>query len=170
VYDTLTEAGARLGLRHAGYHALDSLRLEKGYRSWGHDISAGDSPLEAGLGFAVAWDKPAGFTGRDAIVRQKEKGVTRRLLQFVLADLDAFAFHDEPIYRDGALVGRLTSAGYGHTLGATVGLGYVTAPAPGTGPSWYRDGRYEIEIACERVPARASLRPFYDPTSQRPKS
>ena len=76
--------------------------------------------------------------------------MTRRLLQFALADPDALAFHDEPIFRDGALVGRLTSAGYGHTLGAAVGLGYVTAPAPGTEPSWYRDGRYEIEIACEK--------------------
>jgi 4-methylaminobutanoate oxidase (formaldehyde-forming) len=170
VYDTLVQAGQPFGLRHAGYHALDSLRLEKGYRSWGHDISGGDSPLQAGLGFAVAWDKPADFTGRAALVREKEKGVTRRLLQFALADPDALAFHDEPIYRDGALVGRLTSAGYGHTLGAAVGLGYVTAPAPGTEPSWYRDGHYEIEIACERIPARASLRPFYDPRSERPKS
>ncbi|HEY2127898.1 MAG TPA: FAD-dependent oxidoreductase [Streptosporangiaceae bacterium] len=170
VYDTLTEAGAPLGLKHAGYHALDSLRLEKAYRSWGHDISGGDSPLEAGLGFAVAWDKPSEFTGRASIVKQKEVGVARRLLQFALADPAALAYHDEPIFRDGALVGRLTSAGYGHTLGRAVGLGYVTAPAPGTEPSWYRSGRYEIEIAGEKVPARASLRPLYDPASERPKS
>ncbi len=96
--------------------------------------------------------------------------MARRLVHFALADPDALAYHDEPIYRDGALVGRLTSAGYGHTLGATVGLGYVTAPAPGTDRSWYTSGRYEIEIACEKVPARASLRPFYDPASQRPRS
>jgi heterotetrameric sarcosine oxidase gamma subunit len=170
VYDTLTAAGAELGLRHAGYHALESLRTEKAYRAWGHDISGADTPLEAGLGFAVAWDKPGGFTGREALLGQKAAGVTRRLVQFALEDPDALAYHDEPIYRDGVLVGRLTSAAYGHTLGRAVGLGYVTAPAPGTEPAWYTTGQYEIEIACEKVPARASLRPLYDPASQRPKS
>ena len=170
VYDTLTEAGAPLGLKHAGYHALDSLRMEKGYRGWGHDISGSDTPLEAGLGFAVAWNKPADFTGRAASVKQKEVGVARRLVQFALDDPDALAYHDEPIYRDGVLVGQLTSAAYGHTLGRAVGLGYVTAPAPGTEPAWYTAGQYEIEIACEKVPARASLRPLYDPASQRPRS
>ncbi|MGI8450795.1 MAG: GcvT family protein [Streptosporangiaceae bacterium] len=170
VYDTLTGAGAGLGLCHAGYHALDSLRLEKAYRGWGHDISGSDSPLEAGLGFAIAWDKPGGFTGRDALLRQKKAGLTRRLVQFALDDPDSFAHHDEPIYRDGDLVGHLTSAAYGHTLGRTVGLGYVTAPSPGIDPSWFTSGRYEIEIACEKIPARASLRPFYDPTSERPRS
>jgi len=170
VYDTLVAAGAGYGLRPAGYHALDSLRIEKAYRSWGHDISGGDTPLEAGLGFAVAWDKPGGFVGRDALLRLKEAGVARRLVQFALSDPDAFAYHDEPIYRDGALVGRVSSAAYGHTLGRTVALGYVTAPEPGTPPSWYRSGTYEIEIAGERVPAEASLRPLYDPESKRPRS
>jgi glycine cleavage system aminomethyltransferase T/glycine/D-amino acid oxidase-like deaminating enzyme len=170
VYDTLVSAGGEHGLRHAGYHALDSLRMEKAYRSWGHDISGGDTPLEAGLSFAVAWDKPGGFTGRDALLRLREAGVARRLVQFALADPDAFAYHDEPVYRDGALVGRVSSAAYGHTIGRTVALGYVTAPEPGTPASWYRAGAYEIEIAGERVSADASLRPMYDPASQRPKS
>jgi glycine cleavage system aminomethyltransferase T/glycine/D-amino acid oxidase-like deaminating enzyme len=170
VYDTLVSAGSGYELRHAGYHALDSLRMEKAYRSWGHDISGGDTPLEAGLGFAVAWDKPGGFTGRDALLRLREAGVSRRLVQFALADPDAFAYHDEPVYRDGALVGRVSSAAYGHTLGRTVALGYVTAPEPGTPASWYRGGNYEIEIAGERVGADASLRPLYDPASQRPRS
>jgi glycine cleavage system aminomethyltransferase T/glycine/D-amino acid oxidase-like deaminating enzyme len=170
VYDTLVSAGGGYGLRHAGYHALDSLRMEKAYRSWGHDISGGDTPLEAGLSFAVAWDKPGGFTGRDALLRLKEAGVARRLVQFALADPDAFAYHDEPIYRDGVLAGRVSSAAYGHTLGRTVALGYVTAPEPGTPASWYTAGDYEIEIAGERVGAGASLRPLYDPASQRPKS
>ncbi len=170
VYDTLVSAGSGHGLRHAGYHALDSLRMEKAYRSWGHDISGGDTPLEAGLGFAVAWDKPGGFTGRDALLRLQEAGVSRRLVQFALADPDAFAYHDEPVYRDGVLVGRVSSAAYGHTLGRTVALGYVTAPEPGAPASWYQAGTYEIEIAGERVPADASLRPFYDPASQRPRS
>jgi heterotetrameric sarcosine oxidase gamma subunit len=170
VYDTLVSAGAEHGLRHAGYHALDSLRMEKAYRSWGHDISGGDTPLEAGLGFAVAWDKPGGFTGRDALLRLREAGVSRRLVQFALADPDAFAYHDEPVYRDGVLVGRVSSAAYGHTLGRTVALGYVTAPEPGAPASWYKAGAYEIEVAGERVPADSSLRPLYDPASQRPRS
>jgi 4-methylaminobutanoate oxidase (formaldehyde-forming) len=169
VYDTLVSAGSGHGLRHAGYHALDSLRMEKAYRSWGHDISGGDTPLEAGLGFAVAWDKPGGFTGRDALLRLREQGFQRRLVQFALADPDAFAYHDEPVYRDGTLVGRVSSAAYGHTLGRCVALGYVTAPEPGTPPSWYRSGSYEIEIAGQRVPAGASLRPLYDPASRRPR-
>jgi 4-methylaminobutanoate oxidase (formaldehyde-forming) len=169
VYDTIAGAGQEYGLRPAGYHALDSLRMEKAYRSWGHDISAGDTPLEAGLGFAVAWDKPGGFTGRDALLGQKEAGVGRRLVQFALRDPDAFAYHDEPVYRDGALAGRVSSAAYGHTLGHTVALGYVTAPEPGTPPSWYATGDYEIEIAGQRVRADASLRPLYDPKSERPR-
>jgi glycine cleavage system T protein len=168
VYDTIAEAGQEHGLRPAGYHALDSLRMEKAYRSWGHDISAGDTPLEAGLGFAVAWDKP-GFTGRDALLRQKQAGVRRRLVQFGLREPDVFAYHDEPVYRGGVLVGRVSSAAYGHSLGHTVALGYVTAPEPGTPPSWYTTGEYEIEIAGRRIPADASLRPRYDPRSERPR-
>jgi glycine cleavage system T protein len=169
VYDTITRAGAPLGLRHAGYYALNSLRLEKGYRSWGHDISGGDTPLEAGLGFAVAWDKPGGFIGREALHKQRDGGVGRRLVQFALEDPDVLAYHDEPIYRDDVLVGRVASAAYGHTLGRTVALGYVTAP-PGAGRSWYLTGSYQIEVAAERVPARPSLRPLYDPGSERIKA
>lgn len=167
MYDTIIGAGDSFGLRHAGYYALNSLRLEKAYRSWGHDISRTDTPLEAGLGFAVAWNKPGGFIGCEALNWQRERGVARQLVQFALEDPGVFAYHDEPVYRDGDLVGRLTSAAYGHTLGRTVGLGYVTAPAPGTERSWFTAGSYEIEVAAERVPARASLRPMYDPTSRR---
>jgi glycine cleavage system T protein len=170
VYDVITAAGPGHGLRHAGYYALDSLRLEKGYRSWGHDVSAGDTPLEAGLGYAVAWDKPGGFTGREALLRQRERGVRRRLLHFLLGDPGAFAYHDEPIYRDGELVGHLTSAAYGYTLGRTVALGYVTAPTAGLGTSWFTSGSYQIEIAAQRIPAQVSLRPFYDPGSVKARS
>ena len=169
VWDTLREAGGPLGLRPAGYHALNSLRLEKAYRSWGHDISAGDTALEAGLGFAVAWDKAGGFTGREALLRQRDAGVSRRLVQLALDDPDVLLLHDEPIYRDGALVGRVSSAAYGHTVGCSVALGYVTAPEPGLPRSWFEDGFYEIEVACVRQPARVSLRPMYDPTSERTK-
>jgi 4-methylaminobutanoate oxidase (formaldehyde-forming) len=170
VWDTLREAGASIGLRPAGYHALNSLRMEKAYRGWGHDISGGDTPLEAGLGFAVAWDKDGGFVGRDALLRQKETGVRRRLVQLALEDPGPMLLHDEPIYRDGVLVGRVSSTAYGHTLGRSVALGYVTAEEPGLPRSWYETGRYEIELACERYAARASLQPMYDPKSERPKS
>jgi 4-methylaminobutanoate oxidase (formaldehyde-forming) len=144
--------------------------MEKAYRSWGHDISTGDNPLEAGLGFAVAWNKPGGFIGREALLAQKEAGIGRRLVQFSLDDPEPLLVHDEPIYRDGQLVGRVASAAYGHTLGRSIALGYVTAPQPGTARAWFEQGRYEIEIAGERHPVRASLRPLYDPKSERPKS
>ena len=113
-----------------GYHALNSLRLEKGYRSWGHDISAGDSPVEAGLGFAVAWDKQGGFIGRDAAVAQRGAGASRAAGRSSRStDPEPLLFHGEPIIRDGACVGHLTSAMYGHTVGASIGMGYVRAPA-----------------------------------------
>ena len=166
VYDALVEAGGDLGLRHAGYHALDSLRIEKAYRSWGHDITSEDTPLEAGLGFAVALDKPGGFIGRDALLRQKEGPLRRRLLVFSLEDPEPLLFGDEPIYRDGELVGRITSASYGHTIGRAAGLGYVTHPG-GVDRAFIESGRWELDIACERFPARASLRAPYDPQSLR---
>jgi 4-methylaminobutanoate oxidase (formaldehyde-forming) len=166
VYDALVDAGGDLGLRHAGYHALDSLRIEKAYRSWGHDITSEDTPLEAGLGFAVALDKPGGFIGRDALLRQKEEPLRRRLLVFSLEDPEPLLFGDEPIYRDGELVGRITSASYGHTIGRAAGLGYVTHPG-GVDQAFIESGRWELDIACARFPARASLRAPYDPRSLR---
>ncbi|ULR50246.1 GcvT family protein [Streptomyces deccanensis] len=169
VWDDLFDAGADLGLKPVGYHAMNSLRLEKAYRSWGHDISGGDHPLEAGLGFTVKWDKPGGFIGRDALLKAKDAGISRRLVQFVLSDPEPLLFHDEPIFRDGALVGRVASASYGHTLGAAVALGWVSAPEAVHRP-WFAEGSYEIEVAGRRVPAQASLRPLYDPKSERPKS
>lgn len=169
IWDTLFDADGDAVPRPVGYHAMNSLRLEKGYRSWGHDISSGDNLLEAGLGFTVKWDKPGGFIGREALLAAKEAGVSRRLLQFVLADPEAYLFHDEPIYRDSELVGRVASAQYGHTLGGAVALGWVSAPGP-VERSWFESAPYTIEVADRRVPAKASLRPMYDPTSERPKS
>jgi glycine cleavage system T protein len=163
IYDSVIDAGAR----PAGYHALNSLRLEKGYRSWGHDISSGDSPLEAGLGFAVDWDKPGGFIGRDALLAQRATGVQRRLVQFALTDAEPLLLHGEPIMRDGACVGYLTSAMYGHTIGASIGMGYVNAPSVDLPRRWYEEGAYTIEVAGVGVAARASLRPLYDPASAR---
>jgi len=166
VYDAVVAAGEDVGLRHAGYHAMDSLRIEKAYRSWGHDLGCEDSPLEAGLGFAVRFDKRASFVGRDALLAQREKPLARRLVVFVLDDSEPLLYHDEPIWRDGALVGRIASGAYGHTLGRSVGLGWVADPA-GVTESFVTTGRWEIEIACERRRARAQLAPPYDPKSLR---
>ncbi len=169
VYDRIVEAGEAFGLRHAGYHALNSLRIEKAYRHWGHDITTHDSPLEAGLGFTVAWDKPGGFIGRDALLHQREQGIRRRLVQFVLDDPEPLAYHGEPIWRDGALVGTVTSAMFGHTVDRCVCLGYVASDEPVT-KDWVEAGTYEIEIASERFAAAAHLRPVYDPDSARVRS
>ncbi len=166
VYDAIVAEGGAFELRHAGMHAMNSLRIEKGYRHWGHDISEEDTPLEAGLAFAVAFDKSGGFLGRDALVQQQQSGVTRRMVMFTLEDPAHLLYHDEPIWRDGKRVGRTTSGMYGHTLGCAIGMGYVENEA-GVSPEFIDSGAYEIEIACERVPARASLRPFYDPRSER---
>jgi glycine cleavage system T protein len=166
VYDAVVEAGEDLGLRHAGYHAMDSLRIEKAYRSWGHDLGCEDTPLESGLGFAVRWDKRGAFMGRDALLAQREKPLTRRLVVFVLDDAEPLLYHDEPVWRDGALVGRIASGAYGHTVGRSVGLGWVSHP-DGVTDAFVTSGRWEIEIACERRRARAQLAPPYDPKSLR---
>ena len=165
VYDDVVAAGEDLGLRHAGYHAMDSLRLEKGYRSWGHDIGSEDTPLEAGLSFAVAFRKGT-FTGREALLRQRDLPLARRLVMFALEDPEPLLLGDEPIWRDGALVGRITSGAYGHTLGRPVGMGYVAHP-DGVDTAFVQAGRWELEIATERFPAAARLEPLYDPTSAR---
>jgi 4-methylaminobutanoate oxidase (formaldehyde-forming) len=169
VCDAIVAAGAPFGLRLAGYHALNSLRMEKAYRHWGHDISDEDTPLEAGLGFAVAWEKPGGFAGRDALVKQRAAGVRRRLVAVALEDADRLLYHNEPIWRDGELVGKITSGMFGHTLGVALGLGYLANRGEPVSDQWIGSGRYQIEVAAERVPARVSLRPFYDPASERVK-
>ncbi len=167
VYDAIVDAGGAFGLRHAGYHALNSLRMEKAYRHWGHDMSDEDSLLEAGLGFTAAWDKPGGFVGREALLAQREAGVARRLAVVTLADPEPLMYHNEPLWRDGALVGRITSAMFGHTVGRSIGLGYVRR---GDGPvtaDWIAAGSWEVEVAGERLAAGASLRAPYDPTNAR---
>jgi 4-methylaminobutanoate oxidase (formaldehyde-forming) len=168
VFDVIVAAGEQHELRLAGYHALNSLRLEKGYRHWGHDITPDDTPLEAGLRFAVAWDKPGGFLGRDVLMRQRETGVHKRLLQFALEDPNRLLYHNEPIWRDGSIVGSITSGMYGHTIDASLGMGWVHAP-DGTvaDDEFVGNGTYEIEVAGARVPARASLAPWYDSRSAR---
>ena len=163
VYDTIVRGGAEFGIVHAGYHALNSLRMEKGYRHWSHDITDEDTPLEAGLEFAVKWDKAGGFIGRDALLAQKERGITRRLLQFRLSDPGPLLYHNEPVWRDDAIVGHVTSGAYGHTLGGSVGLGYVEVEPDGDA----LDGHFEIEVAGKRYAADATLKPFYDPENER---
>lgn len=169
VFDVIDKAGRDVGLTYAGYHALNSLRMEKGYRHWGHDISTDETPLEAGLGFVVGWSKPAGFIGRDALAAQREKGVQRRLAQFALHDAEKLLYHNEPIWRDDALVGHITSGMFGHTLGRSLGMGYVERSDGVADTEFVLGGSYEIEVAGVRVPADVSLAPFYDPKSLRVK-
>jgi 4-methylaminobutanoate oxidase (formaldehyde-forming) len=170
VYDALIDAGKAHGLRHCGYHTLNSLRIEKAYRDWSHDIGPTDSPLEAGLGFTCDWNKPGGFIGDEALKAQRDAGLPRRrLVQFLLEDPEPLIYHNEPIYRDGRRVGFVTSGMYGHTLGAAVALGYVTNE-DGCSDAYIHTGHYEIQLATTRVSARASLAPLYDPKNLRIRS
>ena len=170
VFDAILELGANAGLRLCGMHVLESCRIEKAFRHFGHDITDEDHVLEAGLGFAVKTGKPASdlghFIGRDAVLAKREAGLERRLLQFKLDDPEPLLYHNEPILRDGRIVGRLTSGNYGHWLGAAIGLGYVPC-APGESAKDMLASDYEIDFAGERVPAQASLKPLYDPGAER---
>jgi len=168
VFDTIVAEGPEHGLTFAGYHAMNSLRLEKGYRHWGHDITAEDTPIEAGLSFAVAWDKPGGFIGRDALLAQNEAGPKRRLVQFKLEDPEPLLYHDEPVFRDGELVGHTTSGMFGHTVGCSVAMGYVAVP-DGIGRIELLDPPFQLQVKGQRIDAVASYRPFYDPASLRPR-
>jgi 4-methylaminobutanoate oxidase (formaldehyde-forming) len=172
VFDVLIEAGAKFDLRHAGFFAINSLRMEKGYRHWGHDIGEEDTPLEAGLGFAVAWEKPEGFIGREALLRQRDAGpLRRRLVQLQLPDLGPetpMLHHNEPILRDGLIVGSVTSGAWGHRIGASLGMGYVAAPE-GINDSWLSSGTWEVEVAWRRVPVQVQRQPWYDPKGLRLK-
>ena len=143
--------------------------MEKGYRDYGHDIDNTDSVLEAGLGFAVDLEKPGGFLGRDAVVAQKAAGpLKKRLVQIFVEDPQAMLFHAEPVLRDGKPVGYIRAASYGHTLGGAVGLAMLAADVP-IDPAWIAAGAWQAEIAGQRYPARASLRPLYDPKNERIK-
>jgi 4-methylaminobutanoate oxidase (formaldehyde-forming) len=171
VYDRLIEAGARFDLRHAGLKALASLRMEKGYRDYGHDIDNTDSVLEAGLGFAVALEKPGGFIGREAVLAKKSAGpLGRRLLQVLVSDPEPLMFHAEIVHRDGAPVGYVRAASYGHTLGGAVGLAMIDAGDRPLDQAWIDAGAWEVDIAGKRYPARASLRPLYDPKGERTRA
>jgi glycine cleavage system aminomethyltransferase T len=167
VYEQLVTAGEHVGLVHAGLKALSSLRMEKGYRDYGHDIDNTDTVLEAGLGFAVAVDKPGGFIGRDAVVAQKALGtLSKRLLQILVTDPEPMMYHAEIVHRDGVPVGYIRAASYGHTLGGAVGLAMVTADEPIT-QGWIDAGEWTVQIGAGVHPAVASLRPLYDPKNER---
>ena len=167
VYDLLVEAGKAVGLKHAGLNALDTLRLEKGYRDYGNDIDNMDTALEVGLGHFVDFKKPGGFIGRDALLRQKESGILeQRLVQFLIEDPEPLLHGGETIIRDGQRAGYIRAGGYGHTLGGSVGLGAVENEE-GVTVDFVKSGRYELEVASERYPAKASLRPMYDPQNKR---
>jgi 4-methylaminobutanoate oxidase (formaldehyde-forming) len=168
VYDRLVAAGAEFGLRHAGLKALSSLRMEKGYRDYGHDIDNTDSVLEAGLGFAVALDKPS-FVGRSAVLAKKAEGpLTRRLVQVLVTDPKPLMFHAEVVRRNGVPVGYLRAASYGFTVGGAVGLAMIEAGQPVT-QDYLDSGEWTVEIGPSTYPARVSLRPLYDPRNERIK-
>jgi glycine cleavage system T protein len=166
VFEALVAAGSDHGLKLCGLHAMDSCRIEKGYRHFGHDITDEDHVLEAGLGFAVKTDKGA-FIGREAVLRKRDAGLARRMLQFRLTDPEPLLFHNEPILRDGVIVGYLTSGNYGHALGGAVGLGYVPCRYAGETVKEMLTSTYQIDVAGRIVGAEASTGPLYDPKSQR---
>ncbi|CUH74818.1 Aminomethyltransferase [Tritonibacter multivorans] len=168
VYSALMEAGALHGLINAGYRAIESLRLEKGYRAWGADIGPDHTPLEAGLGWAVKLRKDLDFKGRAASAAQKANGVKKMLACFTVAP-DIVLLGRETIYRNGERVGWLSSGGFGHTIGQSIGLGYVRNPN-GVTEEYVLDGDYELEVATKRVKATVHMRPLYDPNMSNVKS
>ncbi|WP_170506701.1 GcvT family protein [Ruegeria arenilitoris] len=167
VFETLHEAGQDMGLKLCGMHMMDSCRIEKGFRHFGHDITCEDHVVDAGLGFAVKVDKGSDFIGREAVIARKESGPKNRLVQFKLTDAEPLLFHNEPIIRDGEYVGYLSSGNYGHTLGGAIGLGYV--PCEGEKAADVLASTYEIDVCGVKVKAEASLKPMYDPKSERVK-
>jgi 4-methylaminobutanoate oxidase (formaldehyde-forming) len=164
VYDTLMAAGADLGLANAGHYAINSLRLEKGYRAWGAELSPDDTPLEAGLAFALDWTKP--FLGREALERQRAAGIKRRLTIFVLEDPEPVLWGGEPIHRENRIAGYTTSGAYGHSVGAAVALGYVNH-SEAIDEDFIQTGRYEINVSGRKYPAKPFLRAPYDPKRTR---
>jgi 4-methylaminobutanoate oxidase (formaldehyde-forming) len=173
VFDVLMEEGKAFDLTPAGMHTMNNCRMEKGYRHFGHDIGDEDTPLEAGLGFTLAWEKRGGFIGREALLKQRDKGpLTKRLVAVALEDESEAApmmYHEEPIWRDGVIVGNTTSGAWGHRIGRSLALGYVRHPQ-GVTKEWLESGQWEIEVAWKRHPAKVQLEPFYDPKNARIRS
>ena len=166
VFEMLMEAGQDVGLKLCGMHMMDSCRIEKAFRHFGHDITCEDNVIDAGLGFAVDLSKDD-FIGKAAVAARKESGPESRMVQFLLEDPEPLLFHNEPVIRDGEYVGYLSSGNYGHHLGAAVGMGYV--PCKGESAQDVLGSTYEIDVMGTKVKARASLKPMYDPKSERVK-
>ena len=152
---------------------MGACRTEKGYKHWSHDIAEEDTPLEAGMAFTVAWDKPGGFIGREALLAQKAKGPLQKRMVYVMLEDDSatapMLYHEEPICRDGVIVGSTSSGAWGHRLAKSIGMGYVRCPE-GVTADWLNGGTWEVEVACKRYAARVQLQPFYDPKNERIKS
>jgi 4-methylaminobutanoate oxidase (formaldehyde-forming) len=170
VYDALFEAGEDLGLRDAGLGSLNSLRLEKAYRDYGLDIFNDDTPIDVGLDFTVAWDKPEGFIGREALVKQRDTGIrTSRMVQVLVQDPEPLLYGDEPLYRDGVMVGENRIGAYGHTLGGSVGLAIVELDEDVT-DEFLATGAWELDIVGRRYRITVSIAPLYDPRRERIKA
>eukprot|EP00746_Dinoflagellata_sp_MGD_P132392 gnl/MRDRNA2_/MRDRNA2_66110_c0_seq1.p1 gnl/MRDRNA2_/MRDRNA2_66110_c0~~gnl/MRDRNA2_/MRDRNA2_66110_c0_seq1.p1 ORF type:complete len:827 (-),score=145.48 gnl/MRDRNA2_/MRDRNA2_66110_c0_seq1:287-2563(-) len=170
VYERVVEKGASLGLVHAGLKALGSLRMEKGYRDYGHDMDNTDTLLEVGLGFTCDFEKPDGFIGDEAVKAQKAKGpLKKRLVQVLVTDPEPLMYHGEVVLRDGVPLGDIRAASYGHHLGGAVGLAMIEADVP-VNPQFLKEGNWEVNIAGSKYPAKVSLRPMYDPKNERIKA
>ncbi|MHA1152802.1 MAG: GcvT family protein, partial [Alphaproteobacteria bacterium] len=169
VYREIMAAGAEFGIANAGYRAIETLRLEKGYRAWGSDIGPDYTPFEAGLGWAVKLKKNVPFQGREALAAQRGARLYKRLACFTLDDPEVVLLGRETIYRNGQRVGWLTSAGWGHTLATNIGYGYVSNPE-GVDDAFLAEGDYELEVATTRLPCRIHSRALYDPTMARVKA
>jgi heterotetrameric sarcosine oxidase gamma subunit len=173
VFETIHIAGVEFNLTPAGMHSMNNGRMEKAYRHWGHDISDEETPLEAGLGFAIAWEKPGGFIGRDALLKQKNlPQLPKRMVCIALHDDTNTApmiYHEEPIFRNGVNVGSTTSGAWGHRVNKSLGLGYVKTPG-GVSKEWIESGTWEVELAWKKYPAKVQLNSFYDPKGEKIKS
>ncbi|MEM5470205.1 FAD-dependent oxidoreductase [Hoeflea sp. AS60] len=169
IFDTLMDAGQTWNIRPIGYRALESLRLEKGYRAWGSDITPNDTPFEAGLGWAVRRNSNTGFVGQQALAEIAGKPLTKRFAGFVIDDPDAVLVGRETILRNGEPVGYLTSGGYGYTIGKSIGYGYVRND-DGVSDEFLQEGSYELVIAMDRVPAKIGMKPFIDPANTKVKA
>jgi 4-methylaminobutanoate oxidase (formaldehyde-forming) len=169
VYERIWRAGEEHGIVNAGYRAIDSLRLEKGYKNWGSDLTADDTPLEAGHAWAVKLARDVPFIGREALLAQRDKPLTKRFATFTVDDPAVVLLGRETIYRDGERVGWLTSGGYGFTVEKGIGFGYVRNPTGAT-DDFLRSGTYQLDVAGQRVDCQLHLSPLYDPKMTRVKS
>ena len=173
VFDTLMQRGQDHTIMPCGLHTLDSCRIEKAFRHFGHDMSSEDHILEAGLGFAARIGKQSGrfgdFIGRDSVMKKKDEGLNARMMQFRLKEPMPLLYHNEAVLRDGEIVSYLTSGNYGHHLGGAIGMGYVPCH-DGEDAASQLASSYEIDVAGERVSAEVSLKPMYDPAATRMKA